>query len=239
MHFSQYFTVYDTYSAVTTVLYIATIVLFFVSLFVSWFVGFQFRKYGKVVPRNGMTGIDAAQHILRANRVDGISFYQIGGRLTDNYNPINKSLNLSEEVCCTSSVSAVAVAAHECGHAIQHAQKNVLLMLRKTIVPVCNIGTKGSYIAIILGTIFSRPELVTIGAWLFSGIVLFNIITLPVEIDASRKAMANIEALNLLNEEERKGAKKVLAAAALTYFVSLVTSIVQFLRLVAMTRRRK
>ena len=136
-------------------------------------------------------------------------------------------------------MSAVAVAAHECGHAIQHAQAYPLLMLRKSLVPVCNIGSMGSYISILLGILFSMSGLITLGAVLFSGIVLFNLITLPVEVNASRRALAEVERLNLLTDEELAGGKKVLFAAGMTYFISLVASIVQLLRLLSLANRRR
>lgn len=221
------------------IFYILTIVLFFVSLICSGVVKSRFKKYAKVASRNGLTGAMAAERILRANGIYDVGIVQVSGTLSDNYNPTNKTLNLSEAVCNQSSVSAIAVAAHECGHAIQHAQAYPLLMLRKALVPVCNIGSMGSYIAILLGVIFSYSGLITIGAVLFSGIVLFNLVTLPVEVDASRRALAEVERLNLLTDEELKGGRKVLTAAGMTYFISLVASIVQLLRLLSMASRRR
>lgn len=221
------------------IFYILTIVLFFVSLICSGVVKSRFKKYAKVASRNGLTGAMAAERILRANGIYDVGIVQVSGTLSDNYNPTNKTLNLSETVCNQSSVSAIAVAAHECGHAIQHARAYPLLMLRKALVPVCNIGSMGSYIAILLGVIFSYSGLITIGAVLFSGIVLFNLVTLPVEVDASRRALAEVERLNLLTDEELKGGRKVLTAAGMTYFISLVASIVQLLRLLSMASRRR
>ena len=186
-----------------------------------------------------MTGAMAAERILRANGIYDVTIQQVSGTLSDNYNPTNNTLNLSTEVYGGNNVSAVAVAAHECGHAIQHAQAYPLLMLRKSLVPVCNIGSMGSYIAILLGILFSMSGLITLGAVLFSGIVLFNLITLPVEVDASRRALAEVERLNLLTDEELAGGKKVLFAAGMTYFISLVASIVQLLRLLSLANRRR
>lgn len=221
------------------IFYILTIVLFFVSLIVSGVVRSRFRKYAQVRPLRGMTGAMAAQQILRANGIGDVRIAQIGGTLTDNYDPTSKTLNLSASVCNECSVSAVAVAAHECGHAVQHAQAYPLLMLRKSLVPVCRIGSIGSYIAILLGILFSFSGLITLGAVLFSGIVLFNLVTLPVEVDASRRALADVERLGLLTEEELKGGRKVLTAAGMTYFISLVTSVVQLLRLLSLVNRRR
>ena len=199
----------------------------------------RFRKYAKDQTANGMTGAMAAERILRANGIYDVTIQQVSGTLSDNYNPTNNTLNLSTEVFGGNNVSAVAVAAHECGHAIQHAQAYPLLMLRKSLVPVCNIGSMGSYIAILLGILFSMSGLITLGAVLFSGIVLFNLITLPVEVDASRRALAEVERLNLLTDEELAGGKKVLFAAGMTYFISLVASIVQLLRLLSLANRRR
>ena len=221
------------------IFYFLTIVLFFVSLIASSVVKTRFRKYAKDQTANGMTGAMAAERILRANGIYDVTIQQVSGTLSDNYNPANNTLNLSTEVFGGNNVSAVAVAAHECGHAIQHAQAYPLLMLRKSLVPVCNIGSMGSYIAILLGILFSMSGLITLGAVLFSGIVLFNLITLPVEVDASRRALAEVERLNLLTDEELAGGKKVLFAAGMTYFISLVASIVQLLRLLSLANRRR
>ena len=221
------------------IFYFLTIVLFFVSLIASSVVKTRFRKYAKDQTANGMTGAMAAERILLANGIYDVTIQQVSGTLSDNYNPTNNTLNLSTEVFGGNNVSAVAVAAHECGHAIQHAQAYPLLMLRKSLVPVCNIGSMGSYIAILLGILFSMSGLITLGAVLFSGIVLFNLITLPVEVDASRRALAEVERLNLLTDEELTGGKKVLFAAGMTYFISLVASSVQLLRLLSLANRRR
>ena len=220
------------------IFYILTIVLFVVSLIMSGVVKSRFRRFADQRTANGMTGAMAAERILRANGITDVTIVQTSGMLTDNYNPTNKTLNLSEEVYGGASVSAVAVAAHECGHAIQHATAYPLLMLRKSIVPICNIGSMGSYIAILLGILFSKTGLITLGAVLFSGIVVFNLVTLPVEVDASRRAMHEVERLGILTEDEMVGGRKVLTAAGMTYFISLVTSIVQLLRLLSLARRK-
>ena len=223
----------------TDIFYILTLVLFVVSLIASGVVKSRFRKYAKEPTLSGMTGAMAAERILRANGITNVAIRQVNGTLSDNYNPTDNTLNLSADVYGSANVSAVAVAAHECGHAIQHAQAYPLLMLRKALVPVCNIGSMGSYIAILLGIIFSWSGLITLGAVLFSGIVLFNLVTLPVEVDASRRALAEVDRLNLLPEDQLQGGKKVLFAAGMTYFISLVSSIVQLLRLLSLASRRR
>lgn len=219
--------------------YLLTLAMFVVSLICSGVVKSRFNRYAKERPRNGMTGAMAAERILRANGITDVQIAPIGGSLTDNYDPTRKVLNLSQSVYGDSSISAVAVAAHECGHAIQHAQSYPLLMLRKALVPVCNIGSAGSYIAILAGLFLNMSGLIVFGALLFSGIVLFNLVTLPVEVDASRRAMAEVERLNLLTDEEKAGGRKVLFAAGMTYFISLVSSIVQLLRLLSLANRRR
>lgn len=219
--------------------YLLTIVMFLVSLICSGVVKSRFSRYAKDRPRNGMTGAMAADRILRANGITDVRIAPIAGSLSDNYDPTKKVLNLSQTVYGESSVSAVAVAAHECGHAIQHAKAYPLLMLRKALVPICNIGSIGSYIAILAGIFLQMSGLIVFGALLFSGIVLFNLVTLPVEVDASRRALAEVERLNLLSEEEMQGGRKVLVAAGMTYFISLVSSIVQLLRLLSLANRRR
>lgn len=221
------------------IFYILTIILFFVSMICSGVVRSLFNRYSKDRTYNGMTGAMAAERILRANGITDVTIVQTAGTLTDNYNPSNHTLNLSQSVYGGQNISAVAVAAHECGHAIQHAQAYPLLMLRKALVPVCNIGSIGSYIAILLGIFFSQSGLIMLGAVLFSGIVLFNLVTLPVEVDASRRAMAEVDRLGLLTDEERIGGRKVLFAAGMTYFISLMTSIVQLLRLLSIANSRR
>jgi len=223
----------------TDIFYLLTIILFFVSMICSGVVRSRFNRYSKDRTYNSMTGAMAAERILRANGITDVTIVQTQGTLTDNYNPANHTLNLSQPVYGGQNVSAVAVAAHECGHAIQHAQAYPLLMLRKALVPICNIGSIGSYIAILLGIFFSRSGLITLGAVLFSGIVLFNLVTLPVEVDASRRAMAEVDRLGLLTDEERIGGRKVLFAAGMTYFISLMTSIVQLLRLLSIANSRR
>lgn len=223
----------------TDIFYILTLILFVVSLICSGVVKSRFNRYAKERTYNGMTGAMAAERILRANGISDVTIVQTNGVLTDNYNPTNHTLNLSQAVYGGANVSAVAVAAHECGHAIQHAQAYPLLMLRKALVPICNIGSIGSYVAILLGIFFSHTGLITLGAVLFSGIVLFNLVTLPVEVDASRRALAEVDRLGLLTDEEKVGGRKVLTAAGMTYFISLVTSIVQLLRLLSMANRRR
>lgn len=216
--------------------YLLTIIMLIISIVISVFVKRRFLKYSKYRASSGLTGAQAAQLILKNNGIFDVRIMQIGGSLTDNYNPTNKTLNLSESVCNKSTISAVVVAAHECGHAIQHANSYSLLMLRKKLVPVLNISSSISYVLIFFGLFLQATNLIGIGAILFSGIVLFNFVTLPVEIDASRRALAQIKNLGILSDGEIKSGKKVLIAAAMTYFIALASSVVQLLRLLNISR---
>lgn len=227
------------YTNWSDIFYMLTLLLFVVSLIASGVVKSRFQRYAKLRAASGLTGAQAAERILRANGIRDVGIALGGRTLSDNYDPTKKTLNLSNGVGDAASVSAIAIAAHECGHALQHAQAYPLLMLRKSLVPICNIGSMGSYAAILLGIFFNMSGLITLGAFLFAGIVLFNLVTLPVEVDASRRALAEVRRLNLLTEEELTGGRKVLFAAGMTYFIALVTSIVQFLRLLSMARRRR
>lgn len=219
--------------------YILIIVLLILSIGISFMVKARFKKYSKNMASCGLTGAQVAQRLLNANGIYDVNIQQISGSLTDNYNPRTKTLNLSNDVCNKSSISAVVVAAHECGHAIQHATNYGPLVLRKTIVPAANISSSISYILILAGMFFQMANLITIGAILFSVIVFFHFVTLPVEIDASRRALSQIKALGLLNNTELKGGRKVLTAAGLTYFMALLSSIVQLLRLLSIASRRR
>ena len=186
-----------------------------------------------------MTGAQAAQRILHANGIYDVQIRQVQGSLTDNYNPTNKTLNLSQAVYSRNSIASIAVAAHECGHAIQHATSYGPLVIRKKLVPIANISSNFSYILILMGIAFQMSDLITVGALLFSAIVLFNFVTLPVEMDASRRALVQVTELGILGGDEIKNGRKVLTAAGMTYFVSLLSAIVQLLRLLSIANRRR
>lgn len=191
-----------------------------------------YRKYGQVRSFSGLTGAQVAERILRANGIEDVSIEQIGGNLTDHYDPRRKVLRLSDGVYNSNSVAAIGVAAHECGHAIQHSRGYAPLHLRSVLVPITNIGSKLAFPCILLGIIVAsfRP-LLTVGILLFSLTVLFALITLPVEFNASRRALVILEDQGILYDEELKGARKVLSAAAMTYVASAVSAILQLLRL--------
>jgi len=197
-----------------------------------------FAKYSKVPCSRGITGVDAAAVLMRSNNINDVKVEAVRGSLTDHYDPSSKKLRLSEPVYGSNSIAAVGVAAHEAGHAIQHAVKWGPLVLRSTLVPVANIGSSVGPLIAMAGLMFS-PALFNIGILLFGGAVLFYVVTLPVEFNASNRAIAVLRANNVLNEEELKGVKKVLSAAALTYVASALTAIANLLRLILMSRRKR
>ena len=205
-----------------------------------------FSKYGSIPNSRGMTGAQAAEYVLRQNGVTDVRIECVKGKLTDHYDPRNNVIRLSEAVYNVNSVAAVGVAAHEAGHAVQTAKNYTPNKIRGAILPAARIGSSISWILIMLGFLFayrssSNPAgmyLLYGGIILFSASVLFTIVTLPVEFDASRRALKCIRAGNLLREDEYKGAKSVLTAAAMTYVASAVTAIMQLLRLLLIVNRR-
>ncbi|MCM1106691.1 MAG: zinc metallopeptidase [Blautia sp.] len=194
-----------------------------------------FNKYSGYRSMSGMTGAQAAERILRAAGIYDVQVRHVSGSLTDHYNPSNKTLNLSDTVCNQTSVAAVGVAAHECGHAIQHARGYVPLTLRSAFVPVANIGSALAWPVIIIGALINSRmsmTIINIGIFLFSFAVLFQIITLPVEFNASRRALVMLEEQGILAPQELVYTRKVLGAAALTYVASAAAAILQLLRVI-------
>ena len=209
------------------------------SLYAQFKVKSAFSKYSQVQTMRKISGKEAAALLLRSNSISNVSIQRIGGSLSDHYDPSHKVLRLSDPVYDKTSIAAVGVAAHETGHAIQDKEKYAPLVLRSTLVPVANIGsTAGPYLAL-AGIIFRMNLLLNIGIILFACAVLFYLITLPVEIDASRRALKVLEHNAVLNQEELKGAKKVLSAAALTYVASALTAMANLLRLILISRDRR
>ena len=182
-----------------------------------------------------MTGAEAAQRILNTAGIYDVTIQHVSGNLTDHYNPSNKTLNLSDSVYGSTSVAAVGVAAHECGHAIQHQKNYVPLTLRATIVPVANIGSTLAWPLILIGLLFSRNTgalFIDLGIICFSFAVIFQLVTLPVEFNASRRALRILGEQGILSESELPYTRKVLQAAALTYVASAASAILQLLRLI-------
>ena len=197
-----------------------------------------FHKYSNIQCSGNITGLAAAVKLLESNSINNVAVEPVGGSLTDHYDPRTKKLRLSEPVYGHPTIAAVGVAAHETGHAIQHARGYAPLVLRSTLVPVANIGSSiGPWLAI-AGFYFQFSFLVNLGILLFGGAVIFYLVTLPVEFNASARALAILRSGNVLTGEELKGVKKVLTAAALTYVASALTAIMSFLRLVLLARGR-
>jgi Zn-dependent membrane protease YugP len=218
------------------VLVVPTIIL---SLIAQIMVKSTFAKYSRVPCSKRITGQDSAALLLRANNIRDVQIEAVRGSLTDHYDPSSKVVRLSQPVYSENSIAAVGVAAHETGHAIQHARGYGPLFLRSTLVPVANIGSMlGPYIAM-AGLFFQMQILLNIGIILFGGAVLFYVITLPVEFNASARAIAILKANNVLTHDELNGVKKVLTAAAMTYVASALTALMSLLRLVLLSRNRR
>ena len=205
----------------------------------SAYVNSTFRKYDEFRSSKGVTGTQAAEYILRSQGITDVGVQQIAGNLTDNYNSGNKLLSLSEATAQSTSVAAIGVAAHECGHAVQDAKNYFPLKLRAAIVPVANIGSPLSFPLIMLGVIMSwNQTLINVGILAFSLALVFQLVTLPVEFDASRRALSILREGNMLAEDELAAARKVLMAAALTYVAAALATFLQLLRLVLLFGNR-
>ncbi|MHC5375679.1 zinc metallopeptidase [Enterococcus sp. LJL120] len=204
-----------------------------ISMAASAYVNSTFRKYDDVHSRNNVTGTQAAQYILSSQHINNVGVQQIAGNLTDNYNSGNKMLSLSQATARSTSVAAISVAAHECGHAVQDATGYSPLKIRAAIVPVANFGSSLSMPLILIGVLFSwNQTLINIGILMFSLALLFQLVTLPVEFNASRRALAILGSGNILTEDELPIARKVLFAAALTYVAAALATFLQLLRLI-------
>lgn len=190
-----------------------------------------FSKYSRVPSARGYTGAEVAKLLLEQNGIYDVTIRHISGSLTDNFNPREKTLNLSDDVYNSTSVAAIGVAAHETGHAIQHAVGYRPIKWREAIIPVTQLGSWAYFPIILLGIVFSSQTLVNVGILLFATIALFQLVTLPVEFNASNRAIATLENNGILYGNEITGAKAVLRAAALTYVAALVSSLAQLLRL--------
>ena len=216
--------------------YLLVILAALISMAVSARMNTIFSKYQTVRSYSGMTGREAAMRILHQAGIYDVTVRHVSGKLTDHYDPRTKTVNLSDAVYDSTSVAAIGVAAHECGHAIQHSVGYFPLKLRSAAVPVANIGSKIYWPVILLGLILGYMQLAQIGVLLFSFIVLFQLITLPVEFDASGRALRVLADDGILAGDELDGAKRVLRAAALTYVAALFSSVLQLLRLMMLTR---
>lgn len=220
------------------VIYLLLIAAFIFSIFTSFNVKSTFRKYNRMPSSIGKTAAQIAREILDSNGLYDVQVGMVHGELTDNYNPKTNTVYLSSSVYQSTSVGAIGVAAHEVGHAIQYARDYFPIKIRMAILPVAQFGSSAWVLFFILGLVFDNYVLRSIGIILFAAIVLFQLITLPVEFNASRRALSTIKQQGLLYGAEYTGAKKTLTAAAMTYVASLAVALLQLLRLIANSRRR-
>ena len=216
--------------------YVLSYLLIFISLIITlgaqaW-VSISIKRHKKIDNKNRLTGFDIARKILDSNGLNDVHIVEVSGNLTDHYDPSRKVVRLSHDIFHGQSISSTAVAAHECGHAIQDKENYTFMRFRSFLVPFANISSKFGYIAIVIGLIFGIIDLAWIGIAFELIILLFQLITLPVEFNASKRAKLQIKRLNLATAEENKGIKRVLTAAAFTYVASVATNLLQILRLV-------
>lgn len=195
-----------------------------------------FNKYSKYGSRNGYTGAQVARMLLDSNGLYDVPVEVVPGRLTDHYDPSKRVMRLSQEVYYGNSVASIGVAAHETGHAIQHKERYTALVVRNSIVPAVNFGSNASWILFLLGMVLGMKGLIGIGILLFTVVVAFQVITLPVEFNASNRALRVLENKGVLYGDELKGAKSVLSAAAMTYVAAALTSISELIRLILISR---
>lgn len=215
--------------------YVLIILAFLISALVSAKMNATFSKYSKVRSYCGLTGAQAAQRILSSAGIYDVRIEHVSGKLTDHYDPSNKVLRLSDAVYGNTSIAAIGVAAHECGHAVQHARNYVPLSVRSAIVPVANFGSQLSWPLFLAGLIFSFRPLLMIGILLFCAALLFQIVTLPVEFNASARALRMLDETGIMGRQEIRGTKKVLRAAAMTYVAAVIGSLLQLLRLLILS----
>ncbi len=197
-----------------------------------------FNKYAKISTASGMSGYQAARMVLEQNGIFDVRIEQISGNLTDHYDPKAKVIRLSDATYSSVSAAAVGVAAHEAGHAAQHAKEYTPIKIRSAIIPITNIGSKLTLPLILIGALFAFQPLVTLGIAFFALSTVFQLVTLPVEFNASKRAMEALRASGMMHNEELTASRKVLTAAAMTYVAALAVSLMQLLRLILIFGRR-
>ena len=201
-----------------------------------------FNKYSQLRSMSGMNGAQVAQRVLQAAGIYDVQVRHVSGSLTDHYDPRTKTVNLSDPVYNATSVAALGVAAHECGHAIQHAKSYAPLSIRSALVPIANFGSMLAWPVILIGLLFNTRSsglIIDIGILLFSAAVLFQLVTLPVEFDASRRALVMLRTQGILADDELRYTRRVLKSAALTYVTSAAAAILQLLRIILITNGRR
>ncbi len=209
-----------------------TLIALVITLGAQFFISSTYSKYKKVKNKKELSGSEAARMILDKNGLEDVYVVETKGHLTDHYDPSRKVIRLSTEVFHNESIASVAVAAHECGHALQDKQGYTFMRIRSFLVPFVNIASYVGYFAIMIGVIASMLNLVWLGILMEVVILIFQIVTLPVEFDASRRALEEVDKLELLNKGELESGRKVLASAAMTYVASVLTAILELLRLI-------
>lgn len=222
--------------------YILVLIAAVLSIVASVRVNSTFQKYARVRSRSGMTGAQAAERLLRDNGIYDVGIEHVNGMLSDHYDPRSKVIRLSDATYNSSSVAAIGVAAHECGHVLQHHEAYAPLRLRTFLVPAANLGSRAGIPLILLGILLGYNNLlIQIGIWVFALAVLFQVVTLPVEFNASGRALRLLQSQGILTEEETGQSRKVLSAAALTYVAAAASAILQLLRFIMLAgggRRR-
>lgn len=219
--------------------YILIVIAMILTLIASFYMNSTFAKYNKVNARINMTAAEAAMRIMQSAGIDNVKIGRVNGNLTDHYAPMKKELNLSDTTYQSSSIASIGVAAHEVGHAIQDNTKFAPLVFQISVAPALSFVSRISMPMIIIGYLLGMMQLFRIGIIAFSATFVYQLITLPIEFDASRRAIKNLSELNILDSSELYGVKKVLTAAALTYVAAAAASLLQILRFVALTSRRR
>ena len=215
-----------------------TAIALIITLSAQWFVNHNYKKFLKVTNSKGLRGVDVARKILDMNGLNNVPVVEVNGFLSDHYDPGKKVVRLSGDIYNRETISSVAVAAHECGHAIQDKDGYFFMKIRSVIAPFASISSYLGYVAILIGCIFGLLDLILLGIALELVILLFQLVTLPVEFNASHRALKILNDDHLIDEVEVKGCRKVLKAAALTYVAGVASTVLEILRLVLMFARR-
>jgi len=218
--------------------YILVLIGFIITLIAQFFVSSSYKKYKKINTKSGLQGFEVARRILDSNGLTNVDIVETKGELTDHYDPERKVVRLSSDIYHGATIASSSVAAHECGHAVQDKEGYFFLRLRASLVPLVNFSSKAGYIALMIGLLFGWLELAWFGIFLELAILFFQLITLPVEFDASKRAAEFLKREALVEKGEQAGSKKMLNAAAMTYVASVVSTLLQILRLVLIVSNR-
>lgn len=227
------------YSEYTFINYGLPFLGFIITLIAQLYINASYSKYKEISTTKGKKGHEVAREILDKHGLNNVTIEEVSGNLTDHYDPSSKVVRLSSDIYRGSTIAGVSVAAHECGHAIQDKVGYTPLRLRASLVPIVNFSTKIGYLVVVIGLIFGALNLATIGIILLLSMLLFQIITLPVEFDASRRGKKELKELNILDTEEQKGSSTMLRAAAFTYVAGVLSTILQILRIVLVINSRR